>query len=118
MKKLKIIITSLISTVILGGLIYSNNTLTSNAVVTSTNIEDENITTESLENVTDDSNSAVNQNNTDKEEVNSVTPDNYQEALQEYKMEHPEKIDPNNPTAILHSFMAEYNLDYIETSNY
>lgn len=51
------------------------------------------------------------------ETKNSVTPENYKDALSNYIKRNPNKFDKNNPSSILTEFMNEYNLDYITVSN-
>lgn len=99
MKKIKIASTLLVATCICGGFLFLNTTPTLTTVTTAPIVEEEH------------SNNGTSQNQ-------KVTSDNYKEALEKYEKDHPEKVNSENPTEILTSFMDENNLDYIETSNY
>ena len=99
MKKIKIISTLLATTCICGGFLFLNTKSTSTTVTTAPIVEEEHLNNETSQN-------------------KEVTSDNYKDALEKYINEHPEKVNSQNPTEVLNSFMVENNLDYIETSNY
>lgn len=103
MRKVKILSTLLITTVVVSVFIFINKPVSSSKVTATPIINEVNSETEPKD-----------EKHTSKE----VTPQNYQDALQEYKKEHPEKINPDRPTEILESFMDEYNLETLETCNY
>lgn len=117
MKKIKITTTLLISAIAIGVLFFSINSLTSATVTAVQNSENED-NNKTLEKPDNNYNSTSNQGTDSKKQENSVTPDNYQDALKKYISEHPEKLDPNDPSDLFNSFMEENNLESLQTCNY